>query len=86
VIRPIKVEALPQYRLQITYADGAQGIVDLSRDVGEGIFAPLKDEAFFRTAHIGDHGQIAWSGEIETCGDAVYREITGKKAAEKMHA
>jgi hypothetical protein len=81
VIRPIKVEALPQYGLRITFADGAQGVVDLSDDVGQGVFGPLKDETFFRTVHIGDHGQIAWSDEIEICADAAYREITGKKAA-----
>ena len=29
MIRPVKVEALPKYRLQITYADGVRGVIDL---------------------------------------------------------
>jgi hypothetical protein len=28
--------------------------------------------------HIGRHGQIAWSEDIEICSDAAYEEITGK--------
>ena len=86
MIRPTKVEALPKYQLRVTYADGVQGVIDLSKDVGEGVFAPLKDETYFRTVHIGDHGQIAWSDEIEICGDSAYQEITGTKSAETLHA
>jgi len=35
--------------------------------------------------HIGDHGQIAWSEDIEICPDAAYEEISSK-ATEAMHA
>jgi hypothetical protein len=54
------------------------GVIDLSANVGHGIFAVLADEAFFRTAHIGQYGQIAWSEDIELCPDAAYEDITGK--------
>ena len=74
--RPNKVEALPEYRLRLTYPDGVQGVIDLAGDVGRGVFTPLADEAFFRTVHIGHFGQIAWSEDIEICPDAAYREIT----------
>jgi hypothetical protein len=86
VIRPIKVEALSGYRIHVAYSDGAKGIIDLSADVGHGVFAPLADEAFFRTAHIGRYGQIAWSEDIEICPDAAYHDITGTIAAEASHA
>ena len=84
--RPIKVEALAAFRLRVAYPDGTDGVIDLSGDVGRGVFAPLADEAFFRTVHIGRFGQIAWSEDIEICADAAYLEITGKLATETVHA
>lgn len=50
------------------------------------MFTPLVDPAVFAIVHLGKHGQIAWSDEIEICPDAVYLEITGKRAAEAAHA
>jgi hypothetical protein len=84
--RPNKVEALSDYRLRVAYPDGTEEIIDLSEDVGRGVFTPLADEAFFRTVHIGRFGQIAWSEDIEICSDAAYREITHKAAPEPVHA
>ena len=86
MVRPTRVEAVSGYRLQVTYADGVTGVIDLSADVGRGVFAPLADEAFFRTVHIGRYGQIAWSEDIEICPDAAYIDITGKAAVEASHA
>jgi hypothetical protein len=79
MIRPTGIEALTGYRIHLTFADGVEGVIDLSMDVGRGVFAPLADEAFFRTVHIGRYGQIAWSEDIEICSDAAYEEITGRK-------
>jgi hypothetical protein len=84
--RPIKVEPLGEYRLRLCYADGVQGIIDLSDLVGRGVFVPLRDEAFFRKVRIGDYGQIAWSDDLEICPDSAYLEITGKTAAPAKHA
>jgi hypothetical protein len=84
--RPNKVEALPEYRLRLTYPNGVQGIIDLTDDVGRGVFTALADEAFFRTVHIGQFGQIAWSEDIEICPDAAYHEITHARATESAHA
>jgi hypothetical protein len=84
--RPNKVEALPEYRLRLTYPDGVQGIIDLAGDVGRGVFTPLADEAFFRTVHIGQFGQIAWSEDLEICPDAAYHEIADAAATEPAHA
>jgi hypothetical protein len=85
MIRPTQVEALPGYRIHLRYADGAEGVIDLSANVGRGVFAALSDEAFFRTVHLGQYGQIAWSEDIEICPDAAYEEITGQPA-EASHA
>lgn len=86
MIKPNKVEALPDYRLRVFYPDGVEGVIDLSADVGKGVFAPLADETFFKTVHIGRYGQIAWSEDIEICPDAAYLEITGRMPEEAAHA
>jgi hypothetical protein len=86
MVRPIKVEPLSGYRLRVRYADGVEGIIDLSDQVGRGVFAPLRDEAFFRKVQIGDRGQIAWSGDLEICPDSAYLEITGKIPARATNA
>ncbi len=57
------------------FGSGGGATIDLSVDVGHGVFAPLADEAFFRTVHIGQHGQIAWTEDIEVCPDAPYQEL-----------
>lgn len=84
--RPIKVEPLEGFRLHLVYPDGVTGIVDLSADVGHGVFAPLADEATFRTVHIGPFGQIAWSEDLEICPDAAYHEVTRTLRPETHHA
>ena len=71
------VEALPEYRLKLRYDDGKEGVVDLSAEVGKGIFAAWKDEELFKRVRIGDFGQPVWEGEIDLCPDALYLEITG---------
>ena len=84
--RPNKVEALEGYKIRLSYADGKQGVLDLTDQVGKGVFAPLKDEKVFRKVHLGPYGQIAWSDEMEICPDAAYLEITGKARREMAHA
>ena len=84
--RPNRIEALPGYRIRLAYPDGTEGVIDLSTDVGRGVFAPLADEQFFQTVHLGRFGQIAWSEDIEICPDAAYQEITGRTATEAVHA
>lgn len=73
--KSIRVEPRPGYRLHLVYPDGTAGEIDLSPNIGHGVFAPLSDEAFFRTVHIGQYGQIAWTEDIEICSQAAYEEI-----------
>ena len=81
--RPNKIEALPSFRIRVGYPDGTVGVIVLSADVGRGVFAPLADEAFFQTVHIGRFGQIAWSEDIEICPDAAYHEILGRHLSKR---
>jgi|GEM_PF-266348 len=82
MIRPISVSALPGYRINVVFSDGAQGAVDLSDLAGRGVFKAWKDERFFAGVYLGPGRQIRWSEEIELCPDAVYMRLTGKTPEE----
>lgn len=82
MIRPISVNALPNYRLRVTFSDGTEGVVDLSDLVGQGVFKAWEDEKFFAGVHIGPNRQIQWSEEIDLCPDAIYLRLTGKTPEE----
>jgi hypothetical protein len=84
--RPNQIEALSGFRIRLAYPDGTEGVIDLSAEVGRGVFAPLADEAFFRTVHLGRYGQIAWSEDLEICPDAAYQEITARAQSGAVHA
>ena len=78
--RPNGVQVLSEFRISVAYPDGTGGVIDLSADVGRGLFAHLADEASFQTVHIGRFGQIAWPEDIEICPDAADQESTSRTA------
>ena len=82
MIRPVAVEALPQYRLRVVYADGVEGEVDLSDLVGQGVFSAFCDPEFFGQVSIGSGGEITWQDKVDICPDAVYLTLTAKKPQE----
>ena len=78
----IDAEALEDYKLRVRFSDNAEGIVDLSDMVGEGVFALWEDYNAFRRFEIGESGELVWSDQIDLCPDALYIEVTGKKPVE----
>ena len=78
MFKPTEVKPLPGYRLQIHYADGVVGEVDLSHLVGKGVFALWNDPKAFGNVSIGSGGEIRWNGNVEICPDSLYMEITRK--------
>jgi len=82
LLKLIHVEPLPGYRLQLRYADGVAGVVDVSHLVGKGVFRLWNDAAAFERVSIGTAGELRWSEEVDLCADALYLEITGKQPDE----
>ena len=78
MVKPISVSALPNYRIKVAFSDGAEGLVDVSDLVGQGVFKAWEDEKFFATVHVGAGRQIRWNDKIELCPDAIYLKLTGK--------
>ena len=75
----VKVDVLRGYRIDLTFADGTQGIVDLSDLAGRGVFSLWSDYAEFEKVRIGDNGELIWSDQLDLCPDALYLRVTGKK-------
>jgi hypothetical protein len=74
-----KVKVLPGYRLYLEFEDGVSGTVDLSENVGKGVFTAWRDPCFFEHVAIGSAGELVWGDKIDLCPDALYLKVTGKK-------
>lgn len=78
--RITSIEPLPDYRLKLRFDDGVEGVVNLSAEVGKGVFAAWQDPKHFASVKIVHNGRaLEWPGEIDLCADALYLEITGMK-------
>ena len=82
MIRPMKIHALPSYRIYLEFSDGTNGEVDLSDLAGNGAFQVWNDYDFFEKVHLGDHREVKWNDEIELCADSLYLKLTGKSPEE----
>ena len=79
--RIISAQPLADHRLKLRFDDGIEGVVNLAAEVGHGIFAAWKDPKHFASVSIVHRGRsLEWPGEIDLCADALYLEITGRKA------
>jgi hypothetical protein len=79
VIRVTAIEPLDHFRLRLTYADGTEGVVDLSDLAGRGVFALWNEPGAFESARLTASGTVAWGDEdeIDLCPDALYQRLTG---------
>ena len=73
------VEALPGLRLQVCFADGTSGQVDMKRflgspDIRGTVFEPLVDETLFSQVRV-DLGAVAWPTGADLAPDAMYDAI-----------
>lgn len=82
--RPIEVEARNGFKLWLRFSDGAEGVVDLSRLAGRGVFRCWADADNFEAVRLADHGSVVWGNDVELCPDALYLQATGKAVDELM--
>ena len=82
MVKALDVQALPGYRIRVRFADGVEGVADLSSLAGRGVFKTWDEDPGFQSVRIGSSGEIEWSDEVAICSDSVYLRITGKSPAE----
>lgn len=79
----LEVKAIKPYKLELKYANGKSGEVDLAKWSGNGIFKRWDDTNYFSKVYIPtDHHAIAWDDELELCPNTLYLELIGKNYEE----
>ena len=73
------VTVLNNYKLELEYADGRRGIVDLSHLTGKGVFCLWNDYDVFRKVKIGSSGELVWNEQVDLCPDSLYLKLTKQK-------
>ena len=63
---------------------GAEGVVDLSRLAGRGVFRCWDAADAFEAVRVAEHGAVVWGDDAELCPDALYLQVTGKAVDEVM--
>ena len=79
--RIVEVEALPGFRLEVRFADGVEGIVDLSQDLWGPMFEPLEDPEYFAKVAIDEFGAPCWPNGADLAPDAIYDELVAARQA-----
>lgn len=73
-----RLEATEKYKLFLRFADGTEGILDLSHLAGKGVFKTWEeDDLFFNVFVSSESGTITWPGEIDIDLYNAYCKIKG---------
>ncbi len=66
------------YRIQVTFEDGATGVVDFSKYLSRGgVFEKFKDMEFFKNFKINEElGVLTWGDEVDIAPETLYAEAT----------
>lgn len=74
--RIVRVSAGPKYTLEVTFADGLNGTVDLSSRLFGPVFEPLRDPALFSQVQVDEYGAVCWPNGADLAPDALYMRIS----------
>ena len=74
----VSVQALDNYRLQVKFEDGVEGIVDLTQSVSfTGVFAPLRDPEQFASVRVDPElGTVCWPSGADLDPEVLYGVAT----------
>jgi hypothetical protein len=67
----VAVRALPNYQIEVRFADGEVRLFDMLPYLGYPAFSDLRTESLFMRAKIL-HGTVAWTEEIDISPDTLY--------------
>ncbi|PIP40641.1 MAG: hypothetical protein COX19_05305 [Desulfobacterales bacterium CG23_combo_of_CG06-09_8_20_14_all_51_8] len=76
------------YKIEVTFEDGASGIVDFSKYLrASGVFEKFKDMEFFKNFKINEElGVLTWKDEIDIAPETLYSEATNSPLPEWMNS
>ena len=74
------------YRIELTFDDGARGVVDFTPYLQRGgIFKRFRDIVFFREFRVdAELGALTWPDEIDVAPETLYAHATGSPLPDWM--
>jgi hypothetical protein len=75
----VVVKPLEGHQLFLRFEDGIEGVIDISQLISfSGIFAPLKDAAYFAQVQIHPElGTVVWQNGADLDPDVLYAILAG---------
>jgi hypothetical protein len=74
--RLIKAEYVEEYKIKVTFEDGAVGIIDLDEELWGEVFEPLKDLNNFRAFKVDLELQtIVWPTGADLAPEFLYESV-----------
>ena len=74
----VRFKIMPNYKIEVSFADGTNGVADLSPRLSQGPlgdgFDALCTEGAFAKVYL-EHGALTWPGGIDLAPDAMYQRI-----------
>ncbi|MBW1650389.1 MAG: DUF2442 domain-containing protein [Deltaproteobacteria bacterium] len=59
-IHVTQTDHIDNYRIKLSFNDGASGVIDLASELYGEVFEPLKDKSFFKLFKLEGH-TLSWS-------------------------
>jgi hypothetical protein len=74
------------YKIEVTFEDGAIGIVDFSKYLDKGgVFEKFEDMEFFKDFRINEElGVLTWRDEVDIAPETLYAEATSSPLPDWM--
>jgi hypothetical protein len=69
------VRALPGYRLDVQFTDGARGVIDYTERLRGAMASPLRDPEKFAEVDVDSYGGICWPNGFDICPDTLYDRL-----------
>ncbi len=60
------------YVIWVKFEDGSESEVDLSVELSEPVFEPLKDISFFRNFTVAEYGTVTWPNGADLAPEFLY--------------
>jgi len=67
------VEALPKYKLLLTFENGERRVFNVAPYLETGMFRELRDERLFRSVRVV-FDSVAWANGVDLCPETLYSE------------
>jgi len=69
----VAVKVLWPYTIEVTFADGVRGRIDLADDLFGPVFEPLREPAFFEQAYVdAELGTVVWPNGADLSPEFLY--------------